>query len=154
MLLSSNVRYIYQKGERSIETKSNYGRTEDRTGARQGKRDHAEVGEKGITFIDEIEMTAEQAFSSIAPKLGRPSAECEAATAFILDSMKAGKLTATACEGFLKDRGFKKSTIKKAKKNAGVVSVKEGMIWYWTLPTADQEKLDNTHHTDPDIETN
>lgn len=152
--MSSNVRYIYQKGERSIETKSNYGRTENRTGARQGKRDHAEVGEKGIAFIDEIEMTAEQAFSSIAPKLGRPSAECEAATAFILDLMKAGKLTGTACEGFLKDRGFKKSTIKKAKKNAGVVSVKEGMIWYWTLPTADQEKLDNTHHTDPDIETN
>lgn len=88
-----------------------------------------EVGEKGITFINEIEMTAEQAFSSIAPKFGRPSAECEAATAFILDLMKAGKLTATACEGFLKDKGFKKSTIKKAKKNAGVVSVKEGMIW-------------------------
>ena len=104
-----------------------------------------EVGEKGITFIDEIEMTAEQAFSSIAPKLGRPSAECEAATAFILDLMKAGKLTATACEGFLKDKGFKKSTIKKAKKKAGVVSVKEGMIWYWTLPTGDvvsEEKQD------------
>ena len=113
-----------------------------------------EVGEKGIAFIDEIEMTAEQAFSSIAPKLGRPSAECEAATAFILDLMKAGKLTATACEGFLKDKGFKKSTIKKAKKNAGVVSVKEGMIWYWTLPTADQDKHNITSHTDPDFKTN
>lgn len=113
-----------------------------------------EVGEKGIAFIDEIEMTAEQAFFSIAPKIGRPSAECEAATAFILDLMKAGKLTATACEGFLKDKGFKKSTIKKAKKNAGVVSVKEGMIWYWTLPTADQDKHNKTSHTDPDFETN
>lgn len=112
-----------------------------------------EVGEKGIAFLDEIEMTAEQAFSSIAPKLGRPSAECEAATAFILDLMKAGKLTATACEGFLKDKGFKKSTIKKAKKNAGVVSVKEGMIWYWSLPTADQDKYNKASHTDPKFET-
>lgn len=113
-----------------------------------------EVGEKGIAFIDEIEMTAEQAFSSIAPKLGRPSAECEAATAFILDLMKAGKLTATACEGFLKDKGFKKSTIKKAKKNAGVMSVKEGMIWYWTLPTANQKKHDKASYTDPEFKTN
>ena len=41
-----------------------------------------------------------------------------------------------------------------AKKNAGVVSVKEGMIWYWTLPTANQEKHDKPHHADPELETN
>ena len=112
-----------------------------------------EVGEKGISFIDEIEMTAEQAFSSIAPKLGRPSTECEAATDFILDLMKAGKLPATACEKFLQDKGFKKSTIKKAKKNAGVVSVKEGMIWYWTLPSADQNDHSKTDNGDLDFKT-
>ena len=111
-----------------------------------------EVGEKGIRFIDEIEMTAEQAFASVAPKIGRPSAECEAATAFILDLMKAGKLPATACEKFLQDNGFKKSTVKKAKKNAGVVSVKEGMIWYWTLPSADQNDQSKTDNGDLDFE--
>lgn len=112
-----------------------------------------EVSEKGIRFIDEIEMTAEQAFSSVAPKIGRPSTECEAATAFISDLMKAGKLPATACEMFLQDKGFKKSTVKKAKKNAGVVSVKEGMIWYWTLPTTDQNDQCNADTADLDFKT-
>ena len=115
-----------------------------------------EVGEKGISFIDEIEMTAEQAFASIAPKIGRPSAECEEATALILDLMKAGKLPSAACEEFLEAEGFKKSTIKKAKKNAGVLSIKEGMIWYWTLPTAeasDQENPAKTNNGDLDFKT-
>lgn len=113
-----------------------------------------EVGEKGISFIDEIEMTAEQAFASVAPKLGRPSSECEEATAFILDLMKAGKLPSSACEKFLEAEGFKKSTIKKAKKNAGVLSIKEGMIWYWTLPaveTSDQNDHDKSDNGDRDF---
>ena len=113
-----------------------------------------EVGENGIRFIDEIEMTAEQAFASLAPKLGRPNEEFEACKDFILDLMKCGKLPSSACEEFLKDNGFKKSTIKKAKKNAGVVSVKEGMIWYWTLPTANQKKHDKASYTDPELKTN
>lgn len=102
-----------------------------------------EVGENGIRFIDEIEMTAEQAFASVAPKLGRPSEEFESCKDFILDLMKCGKLPSAACEELLKDNGFKKSTIKKAKKEAGVVSVKEGMVWYWTLPAAEGPDQDN-----------
>ena len=115
-----------------------------------------EVGEKGISFIDEIEMTAEQAFASVAPKLGRPNEEFESCKEFILDLMKCGKLPSAACEELLKDNGFKKSTIKKAKKEAGVVSVKEGMVWYWTLPTAeasDQENPAKTNNGDLDFKT-
>lgn len=93
-----------------------------------------EVAEKGVHFIDETEMTAEEAFFAVAPKMGRPSEESEAATSFIQEMMQAGKLPATECETKLIEAGFKKSTIKKAKRNAGVSSVKEGMIWYWVLP--------------------
>ena len=32
-----------------------------------------EVAEKGVNFISEMEMTAEQAFQSLAPKMGRPN---------------------------------------------------------------------------------
>ena len=115
-----------------------------------------EVSENGIHFIDEIEMTAEQAFASVAPKLGRPNEEFESCKDFILDLMKCGKLPSAACEELLKDNGFKKSTIKKAKKEAGVVSVKEGMVWYWTLPTAeasDQENPAKTNNGDLDFKT-
>ena len=32
-----------------------------------------EVAEKGVDFISEMEMTAEEAFQSLAPKMGRPN---------------------------------------------------------------------------------
>ena len=32
-----------------------------------------EVAESGVNFVSELEMTAEEAFSSLAPKMGRPS---------------------------------------------------------------------------------
>ena len=92
-----------------------------------------EVAEQGVDFIDEVEMTADEAFSAIAPKMGRPSEKSDAATDFILSLLRGGKLPATECEQQLKAAGFKKSTIKKAKRNAGVSSVKEGFTWYWTL---------------------
>ena len=43
-----------------------------------------EVAEQGVDFIDEVEMTADEAFSAIAPKMGRPSEKSDAATDFIL----------------------------------------------------------------------
>ncbi len=78
-----------------------------------------EVAEQGVDFIDEVEMTAGE--------------KSDAATDFILSLLRGGKLPATECEQQLKAAGFKKSTIKKAKRNAGVSSVKEGFTWYWTL---------------------
>ena len=39
-----------------------------------------------------------------------------------------------------KRQGFKKSTYKKAKKKAGVHSVKDGFAWYWTLPEVEKPK--------------
>ena len=51
--------------------------------------------------------------------------------------LKDGKRLATDCEATLEAAGFKKSTVKKAKKNAGVFSEKEGFVWYWSLPAVD-----------------
>ena len=48
-----------------------------------------------------------------------------------------GELLSTDCEEKLEAAGFKKSTIKKAKKNAGVISRKKGFLWYWSLPMGD-----------------
>ena len=56
-------------------------------------------------------------------------------------------MLATECEAKLEEAGFKKSTIKKAKKNAGVQSDKVGFVWYWTLPSegAPGQEGDETH---------
>ena len=96
-----------------------------------------EVAENGVNFTDEIELTAEDAFRSIAPLIGRPNEREEEAISFIKDMLSHGRLLATECESRLKEAGFKKTTSKKAKKKAGVHSEKEGFFWYWCLPDED-----------------
>lgn len=101
-----------------------------------------EVAEKGVNFIDEVELTAEDAFKVLRPKIGRPSEKVDAAEAFIRNMLKDGKMLSTDCEAKLEAAGFKKSTIKKAKRNAGVSSEKGGFIWYWTLPMNDKPETE------------
>lgn len=94
-----------------------------------------DVSENGVDFKDEIELSAEDAFSAIAPRMGRPNERTEAAISFLKELLSDGKkLSATDCEAKLEAAGFKKSTAKKAKRRAGVVSHKEGFVWYWSLP--------------------
>ena len=45
-----------------------------------------------------------------------------------------GEILSTDCEEKLEAVGFKKSTVKKARKKAGVISQKKGFQWYWSLP--------------------
>ena len=74
-----------------------------------------EVAEKGVNFISEMEMTAEQAFQSLAPKMGRPNEKEVKATEMILEMLKDGEMLTSECEEKLEAAGFKKSTIKKGK---------------------------------------
>ena len=56
---------------------------------------------------------------------------------FLLEMLKDGEMLSSDCEERLEAAGFKKSTIKKAKKKAGVISKKKGFLWYWSLPMGD-----------------
>ena len=109
-----------------------------------------DVSGNGVVFKDEIELTAEDAFASLAPRMGRPNERIEAAISFLKELLSDGKkLSAVDCEAKLEAAGFKKSTAKKAKRKAGIVSHKEGFMWYWSLPTVvkqndeRQEVIDN-----------
>ena len=55
----------------------------------------------------------------------------------LLEMLKDGEMLSSDCEEKLEAAGFRKSTIKKAKKNAGVISRKKGFLWYWSLPMGD-----------------
>lgn len=99
-----------------------------------------EVAEKGVNFVSELEMTAEEAFSSIAPKMGRPSEQENRAKKMIVEILQDGEMAATECEAKLEAAGIKKSTIKKAKRKAGVISRKIGFQWYWSLPAGNIPK--------------
>ena len=102
-----------------------------------------EVSEDGVKFLEELELTAEEAFSAIGPRIGRPNEREEAAVEFIKEMLSGGKMLATECEMKLREAGFKKTTSKKAKKKAGVHSEKEGFFWYWVLPENGMEKDKN-----------
>lgn len=97
-----------------------------------------EVADKGVNFLDELELSAEDAFSASAPRMGRPNAREEAATDFIRSLLAGGRRLASDCEAKLEAAGFKKSTYKKSKKKVGVRSVKDGFLWYWTLPEVEK----------------
>lgn len=97
------------------------------------------VKDMGIEFLDEIEITAEEAFSD-KNKQGRPSVKVDSCVLRIKDILRDHKsVLATECERILMSEGYKKTTIKKAKKIAGVISEKVGFIWAWTLPSSDEE---------------
>ncbi len=93
-----------------------------------------------MDFISEMEMTAEQAFQSLAPKMGRPNDKEIKAKEFLVEMLKDGEMLSTDCEEKLGAAGFKKSTVKKAKKKAGVISQKKGFLWYWSLPAGEIPK--------------
>ena len=97
-----------------------------------------EVADKGVNFLDELELSAEDAFSASAPRMGRPNAREEASTDFIRSLLAGGRQLASDCEAKLEAAGFKKSTYKKSKKKAGVRSVKDGFLCYWTLPEVEK----------------
>ena len=82
-----------------------------------------------MNFLDELELSAEDAFSASAPRMGRPNAREEAATDFIRSLLAGGRRLASDCEAKLEAAGFKKSTYKKSKKKAGVRSVKDGFLF-------------------------
>lgn len=94
-----------------------------------------------MDFISEMEMTAEEAFQSLAPKMGRPNEKEIKAKEFLLEMLKDGEMLSSDCEERLEAAGFKKSTIKKAKKKAGVISRKQGFLWYWSLPMGDIPRI-------------
>ncbi len=81
-----------------------------------------------------------QHFDSWASTFGETITALELAPegyTFLLEMLKDGEMLSSDCEERLEAAGFKKSTIKKAKKNAGVISRKKGFLWYWSLPMGD-----------------
>lgn len=80
--------------------------------------------------------------------MGRPNAREEAATDFIRSLLAGGRRLASNSK--LEASGFKKSTYKKSKKKAGVRSVKDGFLWYWTLPEVEKTIENGQEVTDED----
>ena len=68
---------------------------------------------------------------------GRPNEKEIKAKEFLLEILKDGEMLSSDCEERLEAAGFKKSTIKRQRRKAGVISKKKGFLWYWSLPMGD-----------------
>lgn len=94
------------------------------------------VGEDGISFIKESELTADELLASFSDKSGRPDTKTQEAIEFIRDMLSDGEYhEASECEAKLREAGISMSTAKKAKRILGVVSDKPHYSWNWRLPT-------------------
>ncbi len=94
----------------------------------------------GIEFLDEIDITAEEAFYSEKVKSGRPSVIVDNCVERIKEILKGhDSVLASECERILMEEGFKKTTIRKAKKAAGVMSEKVGFIWAWSIQDSKEQ---------------
>lgn len=93
------------------------------------------VGEDGISFIKESELTADELLACSSDKTGRPDTKTQEAMEIIRDLLSDGEEhEASECEARLNEAGISKSTAKKAKRILGVVSNKPHYSWYWRLP--------------------
>ena len=90
------------------------------------------VGEK-ITWLEEVERTADEVLGN-SVLVGRPDTRLEDAKAFIQTMLTEGPLSAVECDAKLREAGVRRTTAKKAKKQLGVVSEKQGFVWFWRLP--------------------
>lgn len=100
-----------------------------------------ETTDGGVNFLDEVELTAEQAFSAIAPLMGRKSDKCDEAMEMIRTILSDGQWhDATDCINALKAANIKESTYKKAKKMLGVECVKPHAKHQWRLQEVAETK--------------
>ena len=97
------------------------------------------VGEEGIRFIKESELTADELLASFSEKTGRPDTKTQEAMEFIRDMLSDGEEhEASECEARLREAGISMSTAKKAKRLLGVESSKPHYYWTWKLPDGEE----------------
>lgn len=95
-------------------------------------------GRKGeqpkIGFNKFSEVTADDFFSGEASSRGPDQDEREVAKQFLLDALVDGPKAATVLKSHGEARAISASTIDRARKELGIITAKQGKIWFWSLP--------------------
>lgn len=95
-------------------------------------------GRKGeqpkIGFDKFTELNADDFFSAEASTRGPDQDQREVAKQFLLDALADGLKAATALKSQAEALLIKASTLDRARKELGIITVKKGKIWFWSLP--------------------
>lgn len=93
------------------------------------------IGEEGITFLEEAELTADELLAGFSQSGGRPDVKTQEAIRIIRELlMEQNDQEAVLIEAKLREAGISKSTAKRAKRMLGVESLKPHFSWLWHLP--------------------
>ena len=101
--------------------------------ASMGKSVLFSVGDGVVEWLDQVDRSADEILGNCVVN-GRPDDRLKEAKDFIQSMLENGPMPAVECENRLKAAGIRKTTAKKAKKELGVISEKEGAVWFWKLP--------------------
>lgn len=96
-------------------------------------------GRKGqqpkIGFDKFTEITADDFFSGEASMRGPDQDEREVAKDYLRDALACGPKAASALKSQGEARAISASTLDRARKELGIVTAKQGKIWFWSLPS-------------------
>lgn len=93
------------------------------------------IGEEGVTFLEETELTADDLLAGYSQSSGRPDVKTQEAIRIIRELlMEQNDQEAVLIEAKLRESGISKSTAKRAKRMLGVESLKPHFSWLWHLP--------------------
>jgi len=95
-------------------------------------------GRKGeqpkIGFDKFTDITADDFFSSEVSLHGPDQDEREVAKDYLLDALANGPKAAAELKSQREARAISASTLDRARKELGIATVKQGKIWFWSLP--------------------
>lgn len=95
-------------------------------------------GRKGeqpkIGFDKFADITADDFFAGEASMRGPNQDEREVAKEYLRDALADGPKAATVLKSQAEARAISASTLDRARKELGIVTAKQGKIWFWSLP--------------------
>ena len=90
-----------------------------------------------VEWIDTDSKTADEVLGNVFAGQGRPDTQLQMALDFLPQILADGPVMQQEIMKKMEDAGIGESTAKKAKSQLGIRSVKQGVMWFWTMPDAE-----------------
>ena len=94
------------------------------------------VGNGEVTWLREEAKTADEVLGNVFSGLGRPSTLVSDAKGILAEQLAKGPRPQQEIMAMMKAAGIGETTAKKAKALLAIRSVKQGSMWFWSLPEA------------------
>ena len=94
------------------------------------------VSDGKVEWLNDDPKTADEVLGNVFAEMGRPDTQMQAAKDALSSVLADGPIPQQAVMAMMRGAGISESTAKKAKAQMGIVSKKQGPMWFWALPNA------------------